>query len=42
MVKGWEGLVGGPKFKSEWGQKFTYKKAKKSVSFFVKSRFEVV
>ena len=33
MVKGWEGFVGGPRFKSEWGQKFIYKKAKKKSLF---------
>ena len=26
MVKGWGGFVGGYRFKSKWGQKFTYKK----------------
>ena len=33
VVKGWEGFVGGPRFKSEWGQKFIYKKAKKKSLF---------
>lgn len=27
-VKGWEGFVGGFRFKSQWGQKFTYQKKK--------------
>ena len=26
MVKEWGGFVGGSRFKSQWGQKFTYKK----------------
>ena len=26
MVKGWGGVVGGSRFKSQWGQKFTHKK----------------
>ena len=29
MVKGLGGFVGGSTFKSQWGQKFTYKKKKK-------------
>ena len=27
-AKGWGGLVGGSRFKSQWGQKFTYQKKK--------------
>ena len=30
VVKGWEGFVGGFRFKSQWGQKCTYQKKKKN------------